>query len=198
MILSILICTTHDRKEMFDKLYAELTSQVSKLNHQHDVEVLFECDNKEISVGAKRQLLIERSSGDFVVFVDSDDWIPEYYVFNILFQITRSTEVDCVGFLIDCDMQGVKQSAIASNKYEDWGEDKDGYKYVRTIYHKTPVKRSHALQIGYKDMRYAEDYDFSSRLKKSGLLVKEAFINQVMYYYRYKFQNHKDKYGIVN
>lgn len=181
---------------MFDKLYIELNRQLESTCLDTECEILYECDNKEMSVGAKRQKLLERASGDFVAFVDSDDWVSPDYVFNILFNATRSHDIDCIGFLISCDMEGVHQNAIASNRYYDWCENKDGYRYVRTIYHKTPVRREHALKIGYKDMRFAEDYDFSKRLKQSGLLKKEAFINQPMYFYRYKYQDPKIKYGI--
>ena len=192
MILSTLICTTVDREEMFQKLYAHLACQCIN----QEAEILFERDNKEISVGSKRQKLLERAKGDYVSFVDSDDWVPDDYIFNILFNVTRDHSVDCVGFLIDCDIEGRKENAIASNRYEDWGDNIDGYRHVRTIYHKTPVKREHALAIGYKDMRYGEDYEYSKRLKESGLLKKEAFINKVMYYYQYRSTPHAERYGI--
>lgn len=80
MILSILVCTTHDRKDMFDKLHEELNRQRWASGMDSEVEILYECDNKEISVGAKRQLLIERATGEFVVFIDSDDWVSTNFI----------------------------------------------------------------------------------------------------------------------
>ena len=51
MKLSILIPTTIDRRQMFELLYADLLKQAEGKS----VEVLYDEDNKEISIGAKRQ-----------------------------------------------------------------------------------------------------------------------------------------------
>lgn len=186
--LSILICTIESRKEQFTNLLLYLNSQTTK-----EVEIVSICDNKEISVGAKRQKLLELAKGEYISFVDDDDWLSPNYVSNILKAI--ETKPDCIGFLINCKgTPGV--SASASNRWLDWADKVGGFDYVRTIYHKNPIKRSIALEIGYKDLRFAEDYDYSKRLKQSGLLKSEEFINEVMYEYRFKYEDPKTKYGL--
>jgi len=199
MILSILICTIESRKEQFDKLVSKLIDQEDEAfkKYRYHVEIINICDNKEMSVGLKRQFLLEQSIGKYVVFIDDDDDIPDYYIDRILDAIFNY-HPSSIGFKIECDMEGKKETAIASNRYDDWCENKDGFKYCRTPYHKTPIKREIALQIGYKDMRFGEDYDYSKRLKESGLIsaTKEYFINEVMYLYNYKFEDPKTKYGI--
>lgn len=191
MLLSILICTIDSRKNEFNKLLTKL-----KMQALDEVEILSICDNKEMTIGAKRNKLLKMAEGDYVCFVDDDDSVSDDYINSIL-KATKS-KPDCIGFKIECNMEGKIESAIASNRYDTWCENKDGYRYCRTIYHKTPVKREIALKIGYKDIRYAEDHDYSSRLKQSGLLKKEVFIDKVLYYYNYKFENHKTKYGITD
>jgi hypothetical protein len=178
---------------LFEKLYKQNVNLV----YPGLCEILFECDNKEISVGAKRQKLLERASGAYVVFVDDDDEVNDVYIPKIINKIIIN-QPDSVGFIIECDMEGKKETAIASNKYSDWCENEDGFKYCRTPYHKTPIKRELALSIGYKDMRFGEDYDYSKRLKESHLIKKESFIEEVMYYYNYKFEDPKIKYGITD
>jgi hypothetical protein len=59
------------------------------------------------------------------------------------------------------------------------------------------MKTAIASQIGFNDMRYGEDYDFSKRLKLSALIQTEVFIAKTMYFYRYKEEPHNQKYGIV-
>ncbi len=194
MILSILICTIDSRKEQFDKLFDFVNKQrLVNDTVARFVEILFECDNKEMSIGAKRQKLLERATGEFVVFIDDDDFVSERYVSSIL-KATRS-KPDCIGFLIECDMQGKIETAITSNRYDKWTEGQDGFTHNRTIYHKSPIRRTIALQIGFKNIRYSEDSDFSKRLKDSGLLVHEEFVNDVMYYYRYREEDYHTKYG---
>lgn len=186
--LSILLPTVVGRESLFEGLRNELFAQtIGRTN----VELIVEKDNKEISIGKKRQRLLEKARGEYVVFIDDDDWIPPYYVEEII----NNTGSDAIGFMIECS--GIvkhKQMASASRKYKDWGNNRDGFTYVRSIYHKTPVRRELALQAGFKDMRFGEDYDYSMRVNK--LVKSEAYINKVMYYYRYKEENHNEKYGI--
>ena len=73
-----------------------------------------------------------------------------------------------------------------------------GFGYIRTTYPKVPIRKSICLKVGYKDLRYGEDHDFAKRLKLSGLLKTEVYIDSVLYFYRYKFQEHSAKYGIKN
>src|SRR5690606_28377306 len=101
-VLSILIATTRDRREMFKLLFFEFHKQ----SQDKPVEVLYEEDNKEISIGAKRQKLLERAKGDYIVFFDSDDWPMPYYVDYILEALERKP--DCVGFLIHMTTNGKK------------------------------------------------------------------------------------------
>ncbi len=193
MKLSVLICTTFDRVKMFDLLRHHLQTQINEYGLGKDVEILSECDNKEISVGKKRQNLLEKAKGDYIVFIDSDDMVPYYYVQEIIEAIKLNP--DCIGFRIECKGTTGK-TASASDKWNDWADNVGGFDYVRTIYHKNPVRRDIALQIGFKDMRFGEDYDYSKRLKESHLLKMEVFIDKVMYEYRYKYEDPKTKYGI--
>jgi hypothetical protein len=187
--LSILIATIESRVKLFAELALKLDRQKTP-----QVEILFEVDNKQISIGRKRQILLERAKGDYIVFVDDDDDVSTDYIDEILQAI--KAEPDCVGMLIDCDMQGVKRNAIASLKYKDWGENKDGFKYIRSPYHKTPVKRWIALKAGFADKRFGEDYDYSMKLIKSGLLKTEVMVTKPIYFYRYTYENPNTKYGI--
>lgn len=200
MRLSILICTIEDRKDKFYELYKKLQKQSFQAFCLYGMrsEILFECDNKQISIGAKRQKLLERAIGNHIAFIDDDDDVNDNYIGNIIYTLVNNLSCDSIGFKIECNIEGKKETAIASNKYSDWCDNKDGFRYCRTPYHKTPIKRNIALQIGYKDMRFGEDYDYSKRLKESGLIKNESQINEVMYYYNFKYEDPTTKYGITN
>lgn len=189
MKLSVLIPSTFDRKEMTDNLVKYLKS----INNHPDTEIRVKYDNKEMSIGAKRQIMLEEATGEYVVYIDSDDYVPEYY-FDEIFKAMEQNP-DAIGIEVDC--LGTKyRKAVASDKYNEWTTNKDGYNYVRTINHICPVRREIALAVGFENERYAEDYSYSIRLKKSGLIKKEVFINKKMYEYRYKQENSKTKYGL--
>ena len=57
--------------------------------------------------------------------------------------------------------------------------------YLRYNNHLSPVKREIALKIGYKNMKFAEDFDYAKRLKESGLVKTEYYINKDLYHYKY-------------
>lgn len=194
MLLSILIATTLDRKEMFSTLYAEFFRQVAC----KPVEVLFEEDNKEISIGAKRQRLLERATGEYIVFFDSDDFPCPTYVNDILLALSPEhgkEKPDCVGFLIHMTTNGTKpQVCCHSLRHKQWAKNVDGYDYVRNVTHFNVAKREIALQVGFKDLRFGEDKEYADRL--TALCKTEVFINKKLFHYRYRTEPHNQKYSI--
>lgn len=189
-VWSICIPTVKGRFSKFSKLQKHVFDQAAG----KPVEIICLHDDKEMSVGRKRQMLLEQCSGTWVSMIDDDDWVADNYVEAIL-QVLRSADPDCVGFEIECT--GTKgKTAATSLKYSDWKSDFDGYDYVRSPYQKTPTRLKAALAVGYKDLRFGEDYDYSQRLSLSGLLKRETFIPEVLYQYRFTNENHSTKYGL--
>lgn len=186
--LSILICTIPERKDKFDLLYAK----VNRLAKNNSVQIIYNDSHRgTITIGAKRNKLLTESIGEYVCFIDDDDDISDNYITEILKAI--ESKPDCIGFKIMCDMEGIKQTAAISIKY-DWTENVDGFKYVRSIYHKTPVKHEIALKCMFPDKSFGEDYEYSMRLKP--YLKNEVFINEFLYFYNYKYEKPSIKYGI--
>lgn len=176
--LSILIATLESRRPAFDRLCTELNRQITE-----DVEVLFSRDRGQVSVGAKRQSLIEQATGDFVCFIDDDDTIHPNYVGLILPHCVEG--VDCIGFKVMVHgIAGRKnEAACVSNRYRKWEENKDGFRYVRPPHHLVPIRRQHALRAGFTDKRHGEDSDYSMKLQRMGILKNERFIDEFMYTY---------------
>jgi glycosyltransferase involved in cell wall biosynthesis len=185
--LSILICTIPERKHLFDELYKKVSSQ----SMNKSVQIIYDDAPKgTLTIGGKRNKLLTESIGEYVVFIDDDDDISIEYVDSILLAIDKAP--DCIGFKIHCDIEGKSQMAVGSLKYKQWADKVDGYDYVRTPYHKTPVKRSIAIQCMFPDKSYGEDHEYSKRIYP--LLKSEVFIDKVLYNYRYKYENPTTKY----
>ncbi len=193
--LSILIPTIFGREEQFNKLYNRLQKQLQRDGIWNEVEVVSECDDRTMSIGNKRQLLVSRSYGEFVVFIDDDDQVPDNYCLKLWETISENPGIDCIGFLQDCYFDGKHLSASLSNRWKDWGKDIGGFNLVRTPFFPTPIRRDIVVEIGYRDMRYGEDHDFSKRLKESGLIRHECFIEEVLYIYQYTTRPFAEKYG---
>ncbi len=192
--LSVLIATTEDRRPLFEKLYDEFEHQRLLLADPNDVEVRYVEDNKEMSIGAKRNLLLHMAVGDYIVFFDSDDF-PYWFYLNDILNALR-TNPDCVGFLIHMTTNGKNpQVCCHSLRFKVWAKKKGGYDYVRNVTQFNPVRRDLALQVGFRDMRYGEDKIYSDALTE--LCHREVFINKKLFHYRYSNAvQHKKKYGI--
>lgn len=196
-ILSILIPTVIGREVFYGKLYDKLWQQIINNNLTEEVEIVCECDDRVMSIGSKRQLLVTKAKGKFVVFIDDDDDIPYEYCQLICDAIKNNEDIDAIGFLQQCTFNGgVPVLASLSNRWNDWGENMEQFRYVRTPFFPTPMLREYAFQVGYNDMRYGEDHDFSRRLKQSGLIKNEFFIDKIMYYYIYVYAPSIEKYGV--
>lgn len=194
--LSILIATTTERHEMYVMLHANLVSQIRRHNLVNEVEILSLVDNKEMSIGNKRQELLKMAKGDFIVFFDDDDLPSPNYVKMIHDAIVSDQYIDCIGMNVTMTTNGKNpQKCCHSLKYPDWENNKDGWDYVRNITHFNPVLRKKALEIGFKDIRFGEDKEYSDRISK--ILENEYYIEEPLFHYRYSNkQSHNEKYGI--
>jgi hypothetical protein len=182
IVLSILIPTITGRESSYTTLYNNIQKQLLDNQLHTIVEVLTLKDNKELTVGKKRQLLAEQSAGTHVVYIDDDDDISDDYCKLITDALLLNPDVDCVGIqgVITTNGKNQKQWYI-SKEYKRWFE-KDRI-YYRTPNHISPVKRTLCLQTGFDDIKYAEDYNYSIKLLP--LLQTEVLIKTNIYHYKY-------------
>ncbi len=180
---------------MFNSLLQEFQMQIDVGKFNDMVEIVFLEDNKEMSIGAKRQKLLEMATGDWIVFFDSDDLPMAYYIRVIIDSIINNPGIDCIGINVHMTTNGkMPQRCCHRLMYPKWASKVHGWDYVRNITHFNPVLRELALQTGFKNLRFGEDQDYSDRLYP--LLKKEHYIAAPLFHYRYSNkQNHTEKYG---
>lgn len=173
--LSILIASTLDRQEMTYELLRGLQEQATE-----QVEILLDYHETNC-IGKKRNDLLARASGKYVVFIDSDDHVPSGYV-ELIIRATQNNP-DCIGINGILTTNGVnEQRWFISKQYGRWYLR--GNQYFRTPNHISPVKRELALQAGFPEVKFAEDYEFSMRLLP--LLKTEVIIKEPLYHYDYR------------
>jgi glycosyltransferase involved in cell wall biosynthesis len=182
-----------ERSEMFRLLHAKISHQIEKVKTT-EVELLSN-DRMDVSTGEKRNMLIDSSSGEFVVFVDDDDDVYDYYVEEILKTINENPQVDCIGIngVISFNGQNHKKWFI-SKKFERWYENSDGY--YRTPNHISPIRRSIAKSVGFPKTYNGEDFAYSIGVLPH--LHKEATIQKPLYHYQARAtnnQHHQDENG---
>jgi cellulose synthase/poly-beta-1,6-N-acetylglucosamine synthase-like glycosyltransferase len=150
-----------------------------------EVIVLTELDNGEMTTGAKRNKLLQRAKdagAEYCAFVDDDDKLMPTYLGEIMKALEKKP--DAVGMKGWMTTEGRNRTEWRISK--DLPYVKKGNVYLRHTNHLAPIKTEIALQIGYPDKTFAEDYDYAIRLKQSGLVKTEVFINQFLYHYDYR------------
>jgi len=174
--LSICICHLVERERQLKNILGILHSQY----HGDDVEILIETDNREKSLGAKRQMQLLKSCGEYVCCIDDDDEVDPEYI-SLILEATKSG-ADCIGmrgYIVEAGKK--KEDFIHTLKSKEWYQDDKTKNFYRTPNHLNPIKREIALKVGYKDLGYAEDFVYSQDAYP--LLRTEVFIEKPLYFY---------------
>jgi cellulose synthase/poly-beta-1,6-N-acetylglucosamine synthase-like glycosyltransferase len=175
--LSILIPSLEERKPKLEQLKAELASQMGKRN----VEVLSLSDNRQMSIGQKRNMLLTQSTGEYVSFVDDDDMVSPDYIEKVLNALTKNPDCSSLtGEIVFSD--GYSRPFIHSLRYTQWIDDHEGKVYYRPPNHLNAVRRAIAVQVGFPPWNSGEDRSFSMGIRH--FLKKEEWIEGVIYNYK--------------
>jgi poly(ribitol-phosphate) beta-N-acetylglucosaminyltransferase len=185
MKLSILICTVDGREQFLERLESVLNPQIQFLKDYIEVHILK--DDGFLTIGTKRNMLLEKATGEYIVFIDDDDLISHDYISKIF--DAMESKPDVIGMhLLHFNDGNLAGFTYHSLRYNKWHEDRDSVtglmRYYRNPNHLNPVKRELALSIGFKDISMGEDKDYSERLL--GLIRTEEYIYEPIYYYFFR------------
>jgi glycosyltransferase involved in cell wall biosynthesis len=175
LTLSILIATLPHRLNQLDNLMIDVNKQCNPYIDQ--IEILID-PRVDINIGQKRNSLLQKAKGNYIVFIDDDDHIFPNYISLIL--QACSMDSDCIGIsgIITTNGHNERQWHI-SKEYMEWHQS--GVIYYRTPNHISPVKRELALQAGFPEIAFGEDHEYSKRLLP--LLNTETIIKENLYHY---------------
>lgn len=200
MQLSICIPSVIGREESLNRLLQHLQKQIEDNGLQSEVEIITDVDNKEVSIGAKRDRMYRKCLGKYAVQIDDDDWVADDYVVAVFAQ--TGSGCDCIGYQEHCTIDGVVKLSDFSLDYNRWTEfrvaNEKGFHHLRTPFTKSPIRTSICQKVGVKDMRFGEDHDFAKRVLP--YLKSQDYIGRIMYYYTYNSlskQEHNKRYGIA-
>ncbi len=177
---SILICTLANRAQAFQQLHDHLSRQIQQAGLHGQVEILHSLDNREHSVGAKRNALHRQARGEYLCFVDDDDKVADWYVQRIFDGL--STNPDCVSLTGIITQPGKNpRTFIHSVRYDRYFEENNVY--YRPPNHLNPIRSSLARSVPFPDRFHGEDTDWALQLCRRGVLRDEFEINEPYYFY---------------
>lgn len=181
--ISILIPTMTPRKTLFEQVLADIRKQAAECPEIR-TEILWESDNGELTLGQKRNVLMDRCSGKYHCFIDDDDVLAPDYLKTFVPMITSGVDYDCASFVGAHYERGLFNKLFHhSLDYREWAETPE--RFIRTVSPMNLIKTDIVRQVRYKDIRNTEDHEFSKRLMASGLLKTEFRINPNYPIYHY-------------
>ena len=177
MTLSILICTLPNRIGYLSQLLQVLTPQ-----RTDEVEVLTESDNGSMTTGTKRNLLLKRSTGKYVVFIDDDDMVAPTYIADILNAAESNPDAIVFNGIMTTNGRDERKWYIS----KDYSYEAKGGAYYRYPNHIVPIRREIAMAFPFMDIRIGEDYAWATAIHNAGLIKTEVKIEKELYHYQFR------------
>lgn len=172
--LSILICSIPERAK-------KLAALIDSLNKQSkEIEIVSIIDSKLIPIGEKRNTLVSLSHGEYITFIDDDDYVTQEYVSSIMEKLCDNPDV------VLFDMVRMVNSTVdkvvkLSEKYD---RDYDTVEaYHRLPNHLMVYKREIFEAVKFPETSFREDAYWASEVKSR--LKKVARVDKVLYHYLY-------------
>jgi hypothetical protein len=164
---SILVPTIASREQQLAALLASIREKAARLRPTLRIEFCIEYDNRETSVGNKRQRLLERASGKYMSFIDDDDQITDAYIEDVWETIQGGYHV--------MRLRGEAGRLTFTHSVENKLSTPMaiGDVFVRPPNHLNPMLTDVAKLISFKDASRGEDLDWTIRLARTGFLKTE-------------------------
>lgn len=141
-----------------------------------------------LSIGKKREALVERAEGKYLCFLDSDDWIAPNYVETLVRLCQRDADV--------CTFRNITKTDTF------WCVVDMGFHYPndqvnpnltvrRRPWHICPVRSSFAKQYDFEDSNYSEDFTWMEKVLSH--CTTEAKSEAIIHEYRHGKHSEADK-----
>ena len=174
---------------MFSRLIHHLQSQIRDCKAEQLVEILHDATPQgQKTIGEKRNQLMERARGEYIAFIDDDDWVMNTYIESVLKAIKH--EPDVVGFTGWYYVDGAYKKPFIHSIYA--GVDSNGNPYYeddkayyRCPNHLNPMKRIIANKFRFPLNNHGEDTDWAMQIYNAKVLNSESTIEGVLYFYKY-------------
>jgi len=194
-LLSILIPSIPNRSQMLNELFLDIFPQIQKNNFNSGkyVELLIDSSaaylDGGLSIGKKREALVNRAKGKYVCFLDDDDKISPDYIETLVDLCKQGADV-CTfrAFIKLFNGWGTLNMSLENEINEEFTPNK---LINRPPWHICPVKREYATLYEFPDINNAEDWQWFSKVLKH--CNTEAHTNKYLYEYNHGTHSEADK-----
>lgn len=185
---SVLIPTIPGREASLQRLLTTFREKVNRICPSLRLDMKIGFDNKEKSIGMKREALLQSAQGKYVSFIDDDDEITDAYVEDVWQMIQNNQHVMRLRGQIG---NYTFTHSLAISLSEPMA--KEGV-FVRPPNHLNPMMTDIAKLVHFQDATKGEDLDWTLRLAKSGFLAHEytSDPSRIHYIYNVRFAVHEE------
>lgn len=169
MIASILIPTLPERSELFTRLFNELYRQIAYMTTFHptlgEIEIVVD-DSKRfldggLSIGKKREALVQRAEGLYCWFLDDDESIAPNYLETLVRLCNQNKDVCTYRAIGKFDSYWTVYDMSLKNVNEQSVPDKI---VLRSAWHQCPVRTKYAKLYSFPDTSYGEDFEWMQKV----------------------------------
>lgn len=196
-MLNILISSIPERSKRLNLLVAKLQEQIDYCNKYHkdlgDVHLIV--DNSKrfldggLSIGEKRDSLLNRSFSKYICFLDDDDNVAPNYVETLLRLCNEGKDVCTFKSLFMCDGYWTIIDMGLNNDNQQATPDSE---VKRNVWHVCPIKRDIAINHSFSALNHNEDWTWMENVLKD--IKTEAKSNRILHNYNhYKAVSEADK-----
>jgi hypothetical protein len=180
---SILIPTMTGREESVKRLLTSINEKKTRICPGLCIEICLSFDNKEMSIGKKRQQLMKDARGKYMSFIDDDDEVTDAYFEDAKACIEGKFQV--------CRLRGqIKQYTFThSLEFNETSMAAIGEIFTRPPNHLNIMLTDAARFVPFNDMKLYEDFDWAIRLSKFRFFDKEYQSDLSRIHYLYNLGN---------
>lgn len=195
--LSILIPTIPERNDFVYSLIGELHRQRQNLvlNDSKLGDVEFVIDNSARflsggpSIGTKRQMLLDRADGEYLLFLDDDEGIAGNYL-EVILQLCE-TGADVCTFRSIAKLEQYWTVIDMSLMNEENEQASPDIIVKRRPWHINAIRSDIAKQFCFEDINYGEDWKWMEQVLTK--CEKEAHTDAIIHEYRHGKHSEADK-----
>lgn len=189
IILSILIPTIPERQDKFLALFDKVTGQRVDMTYYHPslgvVQVLHDLGKKfldgGLSIGKKRESLVQRAEGKYLCFLDDDEDIAPNYVETLVRLCQLDTDVVTFRNLTKTDFYWTVVDMSLKNPVNEEATPERIVK--RKPWHICPVRSEYAKKYQFENSNYGEDWKWFEQVLKH--CDTEAHTDAILHVYNH-------------
>lgn len=183
--VSFLIPTIPGRESSLQRLMGSIREKMSRIAPELKYEIRIGFDNREQSIGMKREAMVQAAVGKYSAFIDDDDDITDAYIEDLAAMIRGNYPV--------MRLRGKISQYTFTHSLENSLKDPmaRGEVFLRPPNHLNPMMADVAKLIHYRDALRGEDLDWTIRMARAGFLTHEYRSSDDRIHYIYNMGERK-------